>query len=245
MLRARVRRGFLKVFSMKETSIVQLVNATIQQRGYPVLRNIDFKVRPGEMVYIVGKTGSGKSTLLKTLYAENPLLEGEGYVVGMPLHKLKRKQIPELRKQLGIIFQDFRLLLDRSVFDNLDFVLRATGWKDKKLRKRRIEQVLDKTGMLHVIHKPAHALSGGEQQKVAIARALLNNPKLILADEPTGNLDPDTRLEILELFKELNRWNNTIIMATHDYSTIFNFPGTTYLCENGGLIEVEPKTEEG
>lgn len=229
---------------MKDDLIVHLINATVQQRGYPVLRNIDLQVKEGEMVYVVGKTGSGKSTLLKSIYAENPLLEGEGYVVGMPLHRLKRKDIPKLRKQLGIIFQDFRLLLDRSVFDNLDFVLRATGWKDKTARKKRIGEVLEKTGTAHLINKPAHALSGGEQQKVAIARALLNSPKLILADEPTGNLDPDTRLEILELFKEINRDNNTILMATHDYSNILNYPGTTYLCEDGRLIEVEPQTGE-
>ncbi len=223
--------------------IVNLLNATIQQRGFPVLKNVNLQIKKGEMVYLVGKTGSGKSSLLKTLYGEIPLLSGSGYVVNMELHNLKRKQIPELRKQLGIIFQDFRLLLDRSVYDNLDFVLKATGWKENKLRKQRIEEVLTKTGMTHVMNKPAHALSGGEQQKIAIARALLNKPKLILADEPTGNLDPDTRMEIMELFKEINKWNNTILMATHDYSLILSYPGTTYMCENGKVFEVETKVE--
>jgi len=222
--------------------IVDLRDATVQQSGFPVLKNVFFQVREGEMVYVVGRTGSGKSSLLKTLYAENPLMSGEGYVAGMALHRLKRKQIPELRKRLGIIFQDFRLLLDRDVYANLDFVLRATGWKDKQKRRQRIEEVLDRIGMSHVLRKPAHALSGGEQQKVAIARALLNNPKLILADEPTGNLDPDTKAEILELFREVNSWNNTIIMATHDYTTILKYPGTVYMCENGDFFEVETKT---
>ncbi len=223
--------------------IVKLVNATIQQRGFPVLKNVNLEVQKGEMVYLIGKTGSGKTSLLKTLYGEIPLMDGEAFVVDFQLHHLKRKQIPELRKQLGIIFQDFRLLLDRSVYDNLDFVLRATGWDDKIKRKKRIEEVLEKTGTLPLIYKPAHALSGGEQQKVAIARALLNNPKLILADEPTGNLDPDTRMEIMDLFMEINRWNNTILMATHDYSAILKYPGITYMCQDGKLFEVEPETK--
>ncbi len=222
--------------------IVSLRHASIQQRGYPVLKNVNLDIREGEMVYLIGKTGSGKTSLLKTLYGEIPLMDGVGMVAGISLHKLKRKQIPELRKRLGIIFQDFRLLLDRSVYDNLDFVLKATGWKNKTDRKKRIEEVLEKTGMTHVMHKAAHALSGGEQQKIAIARALLNDPKLILADEPTGNLDPDTRLEIMELFKEINKWKNTIVMATHDYSTLLKYPGTTYMCQDGKFFEVETET---
>ncbi len=213
--------------------------ATIQRRGYPVLRNVDLQIKKGELVYLVGKTGSGKTSLLQTVYGEVPLMEGQAVVVGFELQALKRKQIPQLRKRLGIIFQDFRLLLDRTVWDNLDFVLKATGWKDKTKRKYRIEQLLHVTGMLDNAYKPAHALSGGEQQRVAIARALLNEPALILADEPTGNLDPDTRFEIMELFKEINRWGNTIIMATHDYSTILKYPGRTFMCEDGKVFEVE------
>ncbi|NPA42898.1 MAG: ATP-binding cassette domain-containing protein [Chlorobi bacterium] len=224
--------------------IVDLKGVTVQQSGRPVLEDVFLQVHEGEMVYVVGRTGSGKSSLLKTLYGENPLMKGAGYVAGMALHNLKRRQIPELRKRLGIIFQDFRLLTDRTVYDNLDFVLRATGWKDKKRRRARIGEVLEMIGMTHVMHKPAFALSGGEQQKVAIARALLNNPKLILADEPTGNLDPQTKEEILELFKKINGWNNTVIMATHDYSAILKYPGTIYMCEDGRFYEVEPKTDD-
>jgi cell division transport system ATP-binding protein len=230
------------MFTFSKKTLVRLHNATIQQRGYPVLKNVNLQIKEGEMVYLIGKTGSGKTSLLKTLYGEIPLMSGMGVVADIKLHELKRKQIPGLRKRLGIIFQDFRLLLDRSVYDNLDFVLRATGWKNKAERSKRIEEVLTKTGMTHVIKKPAHALSGGEQQKIAIARALLNNPRIILADEPTGNLDPDTRMEIMELFKEINKWNNTILMATHDYSTILNYPGTTYMCQDGKLFEVETET---
>jgi cell division transport system ATP-binding protein len=224
--------------------IVQLQNAVIQQNGHPVLHDVNLQIKKGEMVYLIGKTGSGKSSLLKTLYGENPLTKGYGYVAGFQLHKLKRKEIPALRKNLGIIFQDFRLLMDRSVFDNLDFVLKATGWKDKNKRKNRIDEVITRTRLSHLLHKPAHSLSGGEQQKVAIERALLNRPQLILADEPTGNLDPDTRIEIMELFMEINSWNNTILMATHDYSVILNYPGTTYMCENAKIFEVEPETRE-
>jgi len=219
--------------------IVLLRNAAITQRGYPILTGVNMAVEQGEMVYLVGKTGSGKTSLIKTLYGEIPLAGGEGIVVDMPLHNLKRKQIPALRKRLGIIFQDFRLLMDRSVYENLDFVLRATGWKDKNKRRQRIIEVLEQTGMGANMNKPAHVLSGGEQQRAAIARALLNNPKLILADEPTGNLDPDTKYEIMELFNKLNRMGNTILMATHDYGLVLKYPGRTFMCENGQLTEVE------
>ncbi len=214
-------------------------NAQIQQRGYPILQNVNLEIKPGELVYLVGKTGSGKTSLLKTVYGEVPLKLGEGMVVGFSLRNLKRKQIPELRKRLGIVFQDFRLLMDRTVYENLDFVLKATGWKDKTQRKIKIEEVLSKTGMLSSMNKYAHVLSGGEQQRVTIARALLNSPQLILADEPTGNLDPDTKNEIMELFMNLNKWGHTILMATHDYSMILKYPGKTYMCENGKVFEVE------
>jgi len=222
-----------------EKHLLWMQDATIMQRGYPILTDVRMQVEQGQMVYLVGKTGSGKTSLIKTLYGEVPLAGGTAYVVGMPLHKLKRKHIPELRKRLGIIFQDFRLLMDRTVYDNLDFVLRATGWKDKKQRRRRIEEVLEQTGMTANINKPAYVLSGGEQQRAAIARALLNNPKLILADEPTGNLDPDTKYEIMDLFNRLNQAGNTILMATHDYALVLKYPGRTFMCENGKLTEVE------
>ncbi len=219
--------------------VLVMRNAVIQQRGFPVLKNVNMTVKPKEIVYLVGKTGSGKTSLLKTIYGEIPLLEGEAIVNGFYLHKLKRKEIPALRKNLGIVFQDFRLLLDRSVYDNLDFVLKATGWKDKNKRKNRIETVLEQTGMLSKALNPAYALSGGEQQRVAIARALLNNPPLLLADEPTGNLDPDTKFEIMELFKEINSWGKTIITATHDYSMLVKYPGRTFMCDNASVYEVE------
>ena len=213
--------------------------ATIMQRGYPILTDVNMDVDQGEMVYLVGKTGSGKTSLIKTLYGEVPLAGGEARVVGIDLHRLRRRQIPELRKRLGIIFQDFRLLMDRTLYDNLDFVLRATGWKDKAQRRSRIEEVLEQTGMTANINKPAYVLSGGEQQRAAIARALLNNPKLILADEPTGNLDPDTKYEIMDLFRQLNQAGNTILMATHDYALVLKYPGRTFMCEKGKLTEVE------
>lgn len=228
---------------MYKEKILVLRNASILQRGFPILTDVNLEIDRGELVYLVGRTGSGKTSLIKTLYGEIPLAAGEGRVVGMDLHRLKRKQIPELRRRLGIVFQDFRLLMDRSVYDNLDFVLRATGWKDKAQRRQQIHKVLLQTGMMDNKDKPAYVLSGGEQQRAAIARALLNEPQLILADEPTGNLDPDTKFEILELFRKLNTLGHTVLIATHDYATLLKYPGTTYMCKDGKVTEVELQTE--
>jgi len=223
--------------------LVQLENADILQENKPVLTNVNFQIKPGEFIYLIGTTGSGKSSLLKTLYGELPLKNGRGNVVGFDLKKLKTKQIPYLRRKLGIVFQDFQLLNDRNVYENLRFVLRATGWKEKNKMFAQINKVLSQVGMEHKIKEMPFHLSGGEQQRVAIARALLNNPELILADEPTGNLDPDTSNEILKLFKELNQNGQTVLIATHDYHMIYKFPSTTYKCEAGKLFEVEFKVD--
>jgi len=218
--------------------LVYLENAHILQRQKPVLTGVNLEVKRGNFYYLIGSTGSGKSSLLKTLYGELPLEKGKGIVVDFDLRKLKKKQIPYLRRKLGIVFQDFQLLTDRSVFDNLKFVLRATGWKDKAKIKSQIEKVLLQVGMLDKIQRMPHQLSGGEQQRVAIARALLNEPELILADEPTGNLDPETSKDIMNLLKELNENGQTVIMATHDYALIYQYPSDTFKCENGKLFEV-------
>ena len=218
--------------------LVYLENAHILQRQKPVLTGVNLEVKRGNFYYLIGSTGSGKSSLLKTLYGELPLEKGKGIVVDFDLRKLKKKQIPYLRRKLGIVFQDFQLLTDRSVFDNLKFVLRATGWKDKQKIQQQIEKVLLQVGMLDKIQRMPHQLSGGEQQRVAIARALLNEPELILADEPTGNLDPETSKDIMNLLKELNENGQTVIMATHDYALIYQYPSDTFKCENGKLFEV-------
>ncbi len=219
--------------------LVYLKNAQIIQRHKPVLTDVNFEVKKGNFYYLIGPTGSGKTSLLKTLYGELPLVKGEGIVVDFDLRKLKKKQIPYLRRKLGIVFQDFQLLIDRSVFDNLKFVLRATGWKDKKKIQNQIEKVLSQVSMLGKINRMPHQLSGGEQQRISIARALLNDPELILADEPTGNLDPEISTEIMNLLFKLNENGQTVIMATHDYPMIYQFPATTFKCENGKLFEAE------
>ena len=219
--------------------LLQLSNADIYQKELPILSQVNLKIRKGEFCYLIGSTGSGKSSLLKTLYGQLPLKKGEGQVVGFDLQKIKNRQIPYLRRKLGIVFQDFQLLTDRSVFDNLKFVLQATGWKDKVKISNRIEYVLQQVSMLEKINIMPHRLSGGEQQRVVIARALLNNPELILADEPTGNLDPETSTEIMKVLQQLHENGQTVLMATHDYSLIYQFPATTYQCEKGKLFEVE------
>lgn len=214
--------------------IIKLKNASIYQKKFLVLSDVNLTIEKGDFAYLIGKTGSGKSSLLKVLYGDLPLLEGEGTVVDINLNDLKYFHVPALRRKLGIVFQDFQLLTDRSVQKNLDFVLKATGWKDKYAINERIEEVLDSVGMLTKMHKMPHELSGGEQQRIAIARALLNHPTLILADEPTGNLDPETSNEIMTLLKNIALKNNcAILMATHDYSMIKNFPGMTIKCEEG------------
>ncbi len=219
--------------------LVLVKNAKILQRGKPVLTQVNFEVKRGDFVYLIGSTGSGKSSLLKTLYGELPLENGAGTVVDFKLRQLKSKQIPYLRRRLGIVFQDFQLLNDRNIFENLKFVLKATGWKDRLKIKQQIEKVLTQVGMLGKINRLPHQLSGGEQQRIAIARALLNEPELILADEPTGNLDPETSKGIINLLRQLNEKGQTVIMATHDYALIYQYPSTTFKCDAGKLFEVE------
>ena len=210
-----------------EAPILQLKDVAVYQNNNLILSNINLAIGKGELVYLIGKTGSGKSSLIKLLYGDLPLTQGQGKVVGFNLKKLNEDKIPLLRRKLGVVFQDFKLLTDRSVYDNLAFVLKATGWTDKIAIKNRIKEVLTKVKMETKDFKFPHELSGGEQQRVAIARALLNNPELILADEPTGNLDPETSVEIMQVLKEINASGRTILMATHDYALILKFPSKT------------------
>jgi len=221
--------------------IVQLSNVRIFQHDNLVLSDVNLEIRAGEFVYLIGKTGSGKSSLLKTLYGELPLTEGAGLVAGFDLSKLKRSKVHQLRRKLGIVFQDFELLMDRSVIDNLLFVLKATGWKNKSEMNNRMEQVLEKVGLSTKGFKMPHQLSGGEQQRVAIARALLNDPDLILADEPTGNLDPATTEDILNLLFDISNSGRAILMATHDYQYMKKFSSRVIVCENERLVDQEPE----
>ena len=218
---------------------IQLTDATIAQPDNVILTNINLKIDSGEFVYLIGRTGSGKSSLLKTLYADLPLAKGSGTVAGFQLESLRRKQIPYLRRKLGIVFQDFQLLTDRNVHENLLFVLKATGWKNKIEIENRIQDVLNKVGLSQKGYKMPNELSGGEQQRVVIARALLNNPEIILADEPTGNLDPETSRGILTLLTEISHNGRAVVIATHDYSMIKEFPGRIIKCENETLIELK------
>lgn len=221
-----------------EAPILQLKDVAVYQNNNLILSNINLAIGKGELVYLIGKTGSGKSSLIKLLYGDLPLTQGQGKVVGFNLKKLNEDKIPLLRRKLGVVFQDFKLLTDRSVYDNLAFVLKATGWTDKIAIKNRIEEVLIKVKMETKDFKFPHELSGGEQQRVAIARALLNNPELILADEPTGNLDPETSVEIMQVLKEINASGRTILMATHDYALILKFPSKTLKCDGERVFEV-------
>ncbi|HEX8270124.1 MAG TPA: ATP-binding cassette domain-containing protein [Flavobacterium sp.] len=218
--------------------VVVLKNVTIYQEQKVVLSNVNLEVNQGEFIYIIGKTGSGKSSLMKTLYADLPLSEGEASIVDFDLKNLKESNIPFLRRKIGIVFQDFKLLPDRSVHENMLFVLRATGWKDKAEMDAKIGEVLDKVDMRALDYKMPHQLSGGEQQRIAIARALLNDPELILADEPTGNLDPQTSVEVMETLRKINTVGKTVIMATHDYALLLKFPSKTLKCENNTIFEV-------
>jgi cell division transport system ATP-binding protein len=222
---------------MAET-IVELRNANIYQGDSMVLQDVNLGVTKGEFVYLVGKTGTGKSSLLKTLYGELPLKDGQGNVVGYDLRQLTWKTVPYLRRNLGVVFQDFQLLTDRNVNDNLKFVLRAIGWKDEKLMNEKISDVLDKVGLKSKGFKMPFEMSGGEQQRVDIARALLNSPKLILADEPTGNLDPETSDEIMQLLIHIARdYGTSVIMATHDYIVIQKFPARMVKTEKGRVVD--------
>ena len=223
-------------------SVLSLKNVNIYQEGKIILSDVNLEVNHGEFIYIIGKTGSGKSSLLKTLYADLPLLEGEGKIVEFDLATLREDDIPFLRRKFGIVFQDFKLLPDRSVKDNMLFVLKATGWTDITEMDAKINEVLDKVSMKDFANKMPHQLSGGEQQRVAIARALLNDPELILADEPTGNLDPQTSAEVLAVLKKINENGKTVIMATHDYAVIMKFPSKTLKCEDNTIFEVVQKT---
>jgi cell division transport system ATP-binding protein len=226
---------------MKE-AIILFKNATICQYKKPVLSEINFNISEGSFVYLIGRTGSGKSSLLKTLYGDLKLQQGEGSIAGFDLNKLKERKIPDLRRKIGVVFQDFQLLPDRSIEHNLDFVLRATGWKNKQDRNDKIDTVLDLVGLKDRRKQFPNALSGGEQQRIAIARALLNDPDIILADEPTGNLDPITSLEVMELLRNINQKGTTILMATHDYNLISKYPNMTYKCEEGKLSEIKKNT---
>ena len=221
-----------------ENPILHLDNADIYQRDNLVLSKVNLTINKGDFFYLIGKTGSGKSSLMKTFYGDLKLQRGVGSIVGFDLKKLKDKEIPFLRRKIGIVFQDFKLLNDRTVFDNLLFVLKATGWQDKALISAKIEAVLTKVNMQTKGAKFPYELSGGEQQRVAIARALLNDPKLILADEPTGNLDPQTSMEVMEVLLELNKKGHTIFMATHDYALILKYPSKTLKCEDSKVFEV-------
>lgn len=227
---------------MSDSPILQLQDAKIFQGEHLVLHDVNIHIAKGQFVYLIGQTGSGKSSLLKTLYGDLPLKTGIGRIVEYDLSKLKEKEIPYLRRKIGVVFQDFQLLTDRTVNENLKFVLKATGWKDKAKMDKRIQEVLSKVGMSTKGHKMPHQMSGGEQQRVAIARALLNDPELILADEPTGNLDPRTSEEIMILLSEICQNGRAILMATHDYSLILKFPFNTWKCEDGKVIETIQNT---
>ena len=224
-------------------TIIRLNDAKIYQKDHLVLSKVSFDLKSGDFIYLIGKTGAGKSSLLKILYGDLFLQEGQGEVVGFDLRCLKEKEIPSLRRRIGVVFQEFQLLTDRTVNDNLSFVLSATGWNDKDKMNKRVQQVLTQVGMGQKGYKMPYELSGGEQQRVSIARAILNEPELIIADEPTGNLDPETSREIMILLKRIQDKGKAVFMATHDYSLINDFPSKMIRCAGGTILPVDKLTE--
>lgn len=229
--------------SRSPEKIIELIDCNIWQQDHLVLKGVNLSVIKGEFLYLVGKVGSGKTSLIKTLNVQLPLTEGKGFVAGYNLSEIKTREIPYLRRKIGIVFQDFQLLIDRSVNDNLEFVLRATGWKDSTEIVKRINEVLEKVGLNHKGYKMPHQLSGGEQQRVVIGRALLNDPEIILADEPTGNLDPETSEGIVRLLKDISSTGRAVIIATHNYTIVKKFSARTIKCEDGKMIEVRNDEE--
>ena len=223
--------------------IIELTNCTIWQQDHLVLSDVNLSVGKGEFIYLVGRVGSGKSSLIKTLNAQLPLKDGTGLVAGYNLSKLKRREIPYLRRKIGIVFQDFQLLIDRSVIENLEFVLKATGWKNKQEISTRIAEVLEKVGLGLKGYKMPHQLSGGEQQRVVIGRALLNDPDIILADEPTGNLDPETSEGIIRLLQDISKTGRAVVVATHDYTLLKKFSARPIKCDVGKLMQVSDDEE--
>lgn len=222
---------------MSSELVINIKDASVYQQENIVLANVNISIAKGEFVYLVGKTGSGKSSLLKVLYGELPLEKGEGMIADFVLNGLDKKQIPFLRRKLGIVFQDFQLLSDRTVYENLVFVMKATGWTDKEKMQKKILEVLESVGIGTKGNKMPNVLSGGEQQRVAIARALINDPDLILADEPTGNLDPETSEEVMKLLFEISKSGKAVLMASHDVDIMQKFPARTLKCENGLVID--------
>lgn len=222
---------------ISDDAVVELNDADIYQENQLVLNKINFKIDKGEFVYLVGRTGSGKSSLLKTLYADLPLRDGHVSVAGYNIKDIKSKEIPYLRRKIGIVFQDFQLFPDRTVTENLNFVMKATGWKEQKKMKSRLAEVLMRVGLGAVASKLPHQLSGGEQQRVVVARALLNEPLILIADEPTGNLDPEVADGIFNLFLEINRSGTSVLMATHNHAFLTNYPARVLKCEGGNILD--------